>query len=168
MKEIKEADLHLYLINKQLLDDELKKEIETRLETDKNLQDKFEEVKEFYFNLKRMDAVDKIYQMMPMEMNFPGTEQIVLAAQQSIDTESKLRYIKTFISSEKYVMIRMFHNPKADEYEFYVICDDDKIVDKAIIRIPSLNKELITDESGFAKTVASYLPDNIELSVMLR
>ncbi len=168
MKEISEVELHLYFQNKSLLEDGIINEIEIRLESDQKLLAEFEEIKEFYANLKQLNPDDRAYLLNPMESNYAEERKIVLAAQQSAETESKLHYVRTFISSEKYVMVRMFHNPQEKEYELYVICEDNEIVKNAVIRIPFLNQEIITDEKGFARVIASYLPDDIELNVVLK
>ena len=63
MKEINEINLHIYLINKALLDARIMEEIEKRLECDLSLKNEFEEIKEFYNNLEKIESekTDKIY-----------------------------------------------------------------------------------------------------------
>ncbi len=169
MKEINEINLHIYLINKALLDARIREEIEKRLECDLSLKNEFEEIKEFYNNLEKIESekTDKIYLLQPLDMKSYQSENIILAAQQSSTVQPKQKYVKTFISAEKCVMVRMFHNPKDKEYEFYVVCEGNENVMNACIKIPAFDIEIFTDENGCAKISAEYIPDDIELTVTL-
>lgn len=170
MKEIAEINLHLYILNRSLLDKEIVEEIERRITTDSKLTAELEEIKEFYSNYDQTEyeKTPKVFVLTPLNLKFNKPDQITLAAQQSTTTESQLKFVKTFLSAEKYIIIRMFHNPGTREYEFYVICEDERSVKNAIIRIPFLNKELITNEEGVAKIIEDYIPDNVELIVELQ
>jgi hypothetical protein len=170
MKEINEVELHLYFLNKSLLEDDVNKEIEKRLEYDQTLKDEFEEIKEFYVNLEQIEneKVTKTYMLAPLNLNSHKPENIVFAAQQSSTVEAKLMYVKTFISAEKCVIVRMFHNPTVKEYEFYVVCEGNENEKNACIKIPSMGIDLYSDENGHAKISAEYIPDDIELTVILQ
>ncbi len=170
MKEIAEIDLHLYILNRSLLDKKIVEEIESRIPADSPLAAELEEIKEFYSNYDQTEyeKTPKVFVLTPLNLKFNKPDRITLAAQQSTTTESHLKYVKTFLSAEKYVIVRMFHSPETKEYEFYVICEDERSVKNAIIRIPFLNKELITNEEGIAKIIEDYIPEDVELVVELQ
>jgi hypothetical protein len=170
MKEIAEIDLHLYVLNRSLLDKEIAEEIERRIPADSQLAAELEEIKEFYSNYEQTiyEKTQKVFVLAPLNLKFNKPEQITLAAQQSTTTESRLKYVKSFLSAEKYVIVRMFHNPETKEYEFYVICEDERSVKNAIIKIPFLNKELITNEEGVASITEDYIPEDVEILVELQ
>jgi hypothetical protein len=169
MSEIGEVELHLFYKNKDLLESWIIKEIENRLKTDESLRNEFDEIIEFYENYARLqcELTDNTFQLKPLILNLCDKEKILLAAQHSESTESQIKYIRTFLSSEKYLIVRMFNNTAIGEYEFHVISDGDENMKNAVIKIPFLNKELVTDKFGFANIKASYIPNDIEISVTL-
>ena len=170
MKEIAEIELHLYILDRSLLDKKITEEIERRISVDPQLAAELEEINEFYCNYEQTvyEKTQKVFVLTSLSPKLNRPDQITLAAQQSTTTEPSLKYVKTFLSAEKYVIVRMFHNPETKEYEFYVICEDERSVKNAIIRIPFLNKELITNEEGVAIIAEDYIPEDIELIVELQ
>lgn len=169
MKKISEIDLHLYVVNKSLLAYETVHDIEQRIIFDKKLADDIEEIKEYYQNFETYNIEDelKIFKLVPLNTGILTGAKLTLAAQQTTATSPGLKYIKTFISGEKYVLIRMFHDPINKEYEFYVLCENEALVKNAVIKILSINLEIKTNENGFAKISAEYIPDDAELTVIL-
>ena len=167
MKEITEEELHLYIINRNQLDAGTADEIERRALIDIEFRKNIDEIAEYYRNFEIYSNIDKegVYLLLPMKDEYQANEQLTLAAQQNTTIEHGVKYIKTFISSEKYIMIRMFHNPELGKYEFYLVSDNLELVKNAVIKIPSLHKELITNTEGIAKLQIEYLPDDIELIV---
>jgi len=170
MKEINEIELHLYIKNKALLIPEIREEIEKRIGTESKMNEELEEIKEFYNNYESLekDNCQKTYLLTPLKLKTNKPEQISLAAQQFIDAKPKLTFVRTFISAEKYSMVRMFHNLQQKEYEFYVICEDNKKIKNAIIKIQSMDIEIRTDENGWAKISVEYIPDDIELTLIFQ
>lgn len=170
MKEINEEDLHLYIINKNQLDAAVITEIEKRASTESAFRKKIEEIEEYYHNYEMFSKIAKegVFHLLPIVNKNKANEQITLAAQHNNSVEMEEKYIQTFISSDKYVMIRMFRNSALGEYEFYLVSDNSELVKNAVIKIPSLQKELISNEEGIAKIQIEYLPDNIELFVEAR
>lgn len=170
MKEIAEIDLHMYVLNRSLLEAEIIQEIERRTQTDCKIADELEEIKEFYRNYEQTiyEKTQKVFILTPLNLKLNKPDQITLAAQQSTATESQLKYVKSFLSAEKYIIVRMFHCPETKEYEFYVLCDDERSVKNSIIRIPFLDKEFIADEGGAVKITEDYIPDDVEIIIELQ
>lgn len=170
MKEITEMDLHLYILNISLLDKEIVEEIGRRISTDLRLAAELAEIKEFYNNYNQTvnEKTQNVFVLTQLSTNHNSQEQITLAAQQSTATKTHLKYVKTFLSAEKYVIVRMFHKSETKEYELYVICEDERSVKNAIIRIPFLDKVLIANEEGVAKITEDYIPDDVEIIVELQ
>ncbi len=169
MKEIPEIDLHIYVVNKSLLGLNAIQEIERRIICDKLFAEKLEEIQEYYRNFQEINIDESVntFKLIPLYLEPSESKKMTLAAQQISATDSKFKYIKTFISAENYVMIRMFHNPENKEYEFYAMCEDESLMKDIIIKIPSINIETKTNESGVAKVYAEYIPEDIELTVVL-
>ena len=122
MKIISETELHLYILNKDLVASEIREEIENQLECNSDLRIELDEIREFFeiFNTLEKSDSKKVFLLTPLILKTNRQEGISLAAQHATPDVSKINYVKTFISAEKYVMVRMFHNPKIKEYEFYV------------------------------------------------
>jgi hypothetical protein len=170
MKMINESDLHLYHLNKDLLNAGVRNEIEYRLSFDQGLIDEYGEIVEFYDNYEKGGTGKEVktYSLAPLSLESDKPTNIVLAARQSESAEPCVQHVKTFISAEKYIAVRMFRNSKSKEYEFYVLSEGNENVGNACIKIPVMNRELYTDEHGFAKISAEYMPDDIEVKVILR
>ncbi len=159
MIEITEQDIHLYIINKSLLDDIIVNEIEKRLKVDNTYLSRINELKEFYqiYNKVAKTNLDYTFLLEPMNKG-KMNERLKLAAQQKNRTEDKLKYVNTFVSAENLIITRLLYNEVQKEYELYVLCEDDSsLVSYAIVEFENNLTKFITDQNGFIRIKGSTI-----------
>lgn len=159
MKEITEEALHLYVVNKSLLDMETLYKIEELARRDASFQDQIREIKEFYSIYGQLSLkTSNEFILLAAESTPEHDKSIKLAAMQSNVSLSEQTYLKTFLSADNYIITRIFYNPIEQEYDLYVIPEDNKIdASYAVLYLSEVGKEFIANSKGVIKIKSGFI-----------
>ncbi|MCL5028581.1 MAG: hypothetical protein M1480_06120 [Bacteroidetes bacterium] len=171
MKDITEEELHLYILNKTLLDKDILNRIEEIAGKDESFQKELHEIEEFYSNYNQISS----NRQNTFFLNAPQLEtfrikSIKLAAMQSVAESTDLTYIKTFFTGDNYLITRLFYNSKDQSYNLFIIPEDDKgDVSNAILYLTGIKKEFLADEKGMIKIKSGFIdfPEQIIIRLPL-
>ncbi len=171
MKDITEEELHLYILNKTLLDKNTLHKIEEIASADENFQKELHEIEEFYSNYSQISSNKRntYYLSAPKVGSFPD-KSIKLAAMQSIAESTDMTYIKTFFNGDNYLITRLFYNSKDQSYNLFVISEDDKIdISNAVLYLAGIKKEFVADEKGMIRIKSGFIdfPEQIIIRIPL-
>jgi hypothetical protein len=168
MLNVTENDIHLYVLNKSLLSNEVIEEIEKRISSDSNFNIEVNEVKEFYEIYERLERADKECSLILKPIYTDETTNNLRLAAQHNSIDEKLKYIKTFASDENLIITRLLYNPVQKEYELYILYENDITkVSNAVVRFLSNNKEFVADKNGIVRIKADFINDKTNIKVNL-
>ncbi len=169
MKEITEEALHLYVVNKNLLDLETLNKIEELLSKDTSFQDQIKEIKEFYSIYEQLSLkTSNEFILCAAESTPEHDKSIKLAAMQSNVGLSEQTYLKTFLSADNYIITRIFYNPIEQEYDLYVIPEDNKVdVSYAVLYLSEIGKEFVADSNGVIKIKSGFIDFPQQISIRI-
>jgi|GEM_PF-6217031 len=171
MKEINEEELHLYVLNKTLLDKNILYRIEKLAAIDEAFQKELYEIKEFYSNYDRISSNrSSVYFLGSPEAESSGHKPIKLAAMQSISESTELTYLKTFFTGDNYLITRLFYNSNEQSYNLFVLSENDKVdVANAVLFVAGIKKEFIADEKGIINIKSRFIdfPEQIIIHLPL-
>ncbi len=169
MREITEAELHLYHINPTLLDGEIVSDIEELIRTDPEFGKAYQEVKEFYSKYEELASQEtRRYVLKSFESNEKSKGSFRLAALQNNPQVAGRKYIKTFLSAENYIMARLFYDPGDEEYTLFIISEGShNDVAHAVVGIKGIEKSFIANERGITKIKGCYLDQQKEITISL-
>ena len=159
MKIITDEILHLYIINKQLLEVDFLKEIDEQLKSSDIMKKRIEAIKLFYTELnnverKKLEMTStgkESISLYPFEFNYNNTLKYAKLAADTVNDDKKIdayKYVKTFASAENLYLMRLHHNPVKNEFKLYILSEDAEKISNLKIRIPELNLEFVSDENG--------------------
>lgn len=165
---ISESDLHLYITNPSLLNKKVIDAIETDMETNPDLIEKFNDINEFY---KSFHALNNSYNSSSYQLtlvNKPETISYKLAAQQSSTRSGDLKYISTFATAEKVILARLFYRTLTDEYEIHILCEEDMDTQgNYMVIIPGFTKPFIADKNGIIKIKSPFVYEHLPVTVRI-
>ena len=171
MKDISEEELHLYILNKTLLDKDTLNRIEELAAIDENFQKEIHEIEEFYSNYNSISSnIPDIYLLHAPEVESSGDKSIKLAAMQFIAESTDLTYIKTFFTGDNYLITRLFYNSKDQSYNLFIISEDDKVdAANAVLYLTGIKKEFVANEKGIIKIKSGFIdfPEQIIIRLAL-
>ena len=171
MKDISEEELHLYILNKTLLDKDTLNRIEELAAIDENFQKEIHEIEEFYSNYNSISSnIPDVYLLHAPEVESSGDKSIKLAAMQFIAESTDLTYIKTFFTGDNYLITRLFYNSKDQSYNLFIISEDDKVdAANAVLYLTGIKKEFVANEKGIIKIKSEFIdfPEQIIIRLAL-
>lgn len=183
-KLTEEEKVHLYVINKSLLQGNEITEIENKINSDISFKDFVENVKKVIEDIKTFDSADidvgkitsrilnknKIQYLFELKSLFPDdedTDNLKLAAMQKKDANDNFVYFNTFASADNFILIRALKNSTRNEYKLFLICDDMTLVGNSVLKISNTNIEFIADNKGVVTLTSDYLNKNIDIKVFI-
>ena len=169
MKEITEEALHLYVVNKNLLDLETLNKIEELLSKDTSFQDQIQDIKEFYSIYGQLSLkTSNEFILCAAESTPEHDKSIKLAAMQNNVGLSGQTYLKTFLSADNYIITRIFYNPQEQEYNLYIIPEDNKTdASYAVLYLSEVGKEFIADSKGIIKIKSGFIDFPQQISIRI-
>ncbi len=173
MKEITEEDLHLYFVNKRLLSQDKVNAIETLESSDTGFRGELKEIEEYYSEYNKISTRKSVeYILMEYESGSENIskddDQVKLAAMQSGTELSQQKYFKTFLSSDNYLVTRVFYNPSFQEYDLYIISESNKIdAAYAVLYLAEIGKEFVANSKGIIKIKSRFIDFPGQISIRL-
>ncbi|RPI18461.1 MAG: hypothetical protein EHM58_05240 [Ignavibacteriae bacterium] len=158
MKEYKDIELDLYILNRSLLSAEKIREIEDMISSDEEIRNKVIELEEFYniFNTLEKKCGKKVIKLETLHQDDIENDRYMLAAQHE---ENKLNYyehVRTYVSAEKLTVSRLLQNKFSGEYVLY-ITNEDSPAANSLAYIPGINKSYIADKNGRVKIKEKFI-----------
>ncbi|MHB8579052.1 MAG: hypothetical protein ACYDA4_04220 [Ignavibacteriaceae bacterium] len=169
MKEITEEELHLYILNKDLLAKDILSRIQKLATKDEIFQKKLYEIEEFYSNYNRVSSnKNNTYSLKAPDIVTSQDKSIKLAAMQSIAESTDLTYLKTFFTGDNYLITRLFYNSKDQSYNLFIISENDKLgVANAVLYLAGIKKEFVADDKGIIKIKSGFIDFPEQISIRL-
>ncbi len=169
MKEITEEELHLYILNKALLDKGILNRIEELAAKDELFQKELREIEEFYSNYNRISSSrHSAYFLNAPKIESYNDKSIKLAAMQSIAESTDLTYLKTFFTGDNYLITRLFYNSNDQSYNLFIISEDDKVdAANAVLYLTGIKKEFVADEKGIIKIKSGFIDFPGQITIRL-
>jgi len=149
MKEITEMDLHLFLLNKSLLNDDTIFEIERKLSCDESLLEELKGVKEFYELFQSLENENCGIYTLKEFLSLNSSQNVIKLAAMENSGLSDQNYIKTFLSGTNYLLARLFYFQKEKEYRLYII--DNENMDRVancVVWIAKPERFFLSNETG--------------------
>lgn len=167
MKEINETDIHLFVLNPDLVNREILSKIEFQIKTDENLRNTIEELKEFYKNFNELynSNLSTTFYLEKSEKN--EVLNFKLAALNKAETFNEIKYLNTYVNAEKLILTRIFYNPSENVVEFHVVSNEIFRSVPFNFRVTLLNSNIvmITDKYGISKL--SYEKYNKDMALLV-
>jgi hypothetical protein len=90
------------------------------------------------------------YRYVPDPPPVEGNSITVLAAMSSDTAEMRFETVATLVSEKDGALVRILHDRSVNQFRVFVNVEDDSKRDHAIVSIPSIPLELVTDSNGQA------------------
>lgn len=155
MKIITDEILHLYVLNRNLVEESVISDIEEKIGTSEEFRKKIEKIKEFHEEFKRLNSNHNHFVNANTIILYPlsfitdiSDNYIKLAADYHPEEKDFFKYQKTFASAENLILIRLHHNRKINKSRLYLISENMKSVANLKVKIPELNMEFVSDSRG--------------------
>lgn len=167
MKDINETDIHLFILNPDLVDPDVLNKIQIQIKTDENLKNTLEDLKEFYKNFNELynSNLTTTFYLEKSEKN--EVSNFKLAALNKAETLNEIKYLNTYVNAEKLILTRIFYNPSENVVEFHVVFNEifRNVPYNFKITLLNSNIVMITDKYGISKL--SYDKYNKDMALLV-
>ena len=176
MDHIDEKLLEQYLLNQSLLSELERTNAEKHLRSCKACSKVLEFLREFYETLHSSEdsprveqfvsslfAKSNIIHLKPFVDNAePPSEAytVLLAAMVNTGGSQKYKTISTLVSEFERTIVRIMHNDDEDVYRLYVLTEDSDLREKAIVALPEIHVEVVTNDRGSATFKGDFLDNS--------
>lgn len=166
MNHLQEKHIEQYLLRDNTLDKGVRQHIRSHLSECDECRKIYEELRTFYQELDATTSpsrqqVQQLTQSIltspfkerlhPIKESLVDTSSFVLAAKTPDSQPYRFQRIVNFGSNRFSTLVRILYDQQKDMMLFYLMADDQKVSRHALIRLPGLNRELITDSEGKAE-----------------
>jgi hypothetical protein len=105
---------------------------------------------------EKIAQAPKVVLLRPFHHNaeIPNSENrfiTVLAAQADAPSHDRFKTVAVLNSDDHKAILRIIHDTETDNFRLYLLTDDPRKADRALVSIPAIHSELVTDTSGMAQ-----------------
>jgi len=175
---------HIFLTNPSLLDSKDVELIENKIKNDPAFKEFIEELRQYQDELQapnagivkemaasieeRLKRPNKILRLTALQASDDEIKNTFrMAASSQSDTIDEEKFVNTYASAEKFVLLRVFKNSFRGEYALYLVADDMKIVQNALVNFENFAGDYVADKDGLVRIKADYIDEKIASIVRL-
>ena len=166
MNHLQEKHIEQYLLRDNTLDEGVRQHIHSHLSECDECRKIYDELRTFYRELDATASpprqqVQQLTQSIltspfkerlhPVKESLVDTSSFVLAAKTQDSQPHRFQRIVNFGSNRFSTLVRILYDQQEDVLLFYLMADDPKVSRHALIRLPGIHRELITDTEGKAE-----------------
>lgn len=186
--------IFLYFINPDKLKADELKSIELEIKNNKEFSDYVQEIKSLLSEIKNTEKDKEIDKLLEKNINErfsslfneeqdskvrivklsslgmlenEGRFVIKLAALQTKTSDDTFRYVNTFASANKLILLRAMYNRAINEYKLFLICDDMNMVQYSLVKISGIPRHFIAGKSGELTIKADFQISDLDISLHL-
>jgi len=144
-----------------------------------NYRDQIDSIDEYSDDVLPKEAEDlanRLYfealRCSPIPLSLMRSEEfesgLALAADGESEPEQHIHSIATLYSDDPEIVLRIMRDPEQGFDYMQLICDNDKLVSGAMVQIPELEREILTDDHGYAKLDSMVSDDFMKLKWQIK
>lgn len=155
MEIITDEILHLYILNRNLVEKSIIAEIEEKIGKSDEFRERIDKIRTFHQEYEKHNTYTDPFknsntiELFPLQIEENQVQNSAkLAANNEPEQKDLFKYQRTFASASNLILLRLHYNYALKKSRLYLISEDMKSVANVKVRIPELNREFISDSKG--------------------